>query len=100
MTPERAQAGDRGHPPAQKGLGTAAQGCSIWMILIGGGGQMCHVLVEEASTVASVARRSHQQALWAILALALPLFLPATWGFLPLVHGTQDPEAPGWREWG
>lgn len=26
--PQRAQAGDKGHPPAQKGLGTAAQGCS------------------------------------------------------------------------
>lgn len=29
---------------------------------------------------ASVARRGHQQALWAILALALPLFLPTTLG--------------------
>lgn len=29
---------------------------------------------------ASVERRGHQQALWAILALALPLFLPTTLG--------------------
>lgn len=58
---------------------------------------MYHVLVPEASMVASVAR-GHQQALWAVLTLALPLFQPATEGFLLLVHGTQDPEAPGWRE--
>lgn len=61
---------------------------------------MYHVLlVLEASMVASGARRGHQQALWAILTLPLPLFQPATQGFLPLVHGTQGPEAPGWREW-
>lgn len=38
---------------------------------------MCLLLVLEASMVASVAREGHQQALWAILALPLPLFLPA-----------------------
>lgn len=59
---------------------------------------MYHMLVLEASMVASV-ERGHQQALWAILTLALPMFQPATKGFLALVHGTQDPEAPGWREW-
>lgn len=51
---------------------------------------------------ASVARRRHQQALWAILALALPLFLPTTLGgasFLLSTGHKIDPEGPGWREW-
>lgn len=38
---------------------------------------MYHVLVLEASMVASV-ERGYQQALWAILTLALPMFQPAT----------------------
>lgn len=57
---------------------------------------MGHVLlVLEASMVASGARRGHQQALWAILTLPLPLFQPATQDFLPFIHGTQGPEALG-----
>lgn len=57
---------------------------------------MYHVLVLEASMVASV-ERGHQQALWAILTLALPMFQPATRAsfLLSMGHKILKPQAGG-----